>query len=145
MNPRALPARRVAFRFGLAGRRWGEAGPVVLMLHAGGATPWLLAQLVEPLVAAGRQVIALDDPTGPDADDAARVSEYASAAQEAAVELRDLESVVGYGLGAAAAARALAEGLPAERSALLGTDAAVGPDEILDSLLEREASFSLAA
>ncbi len=61
MSPRPLPApRTVAFRFGLTGRRWGESGPAVLMLHAAGGMPWILAQLIEPLVAAGRQVIALD-------------------------------------------------------------------------------------
>ena len=99
MNP-------VAFRFGLTGRRWGSEGPVVLMLHEGRSAPSELARLIEPLVASGHQVIALDDPTDAGADEAERVSEYASAAREAAVELRDLEGVVGHGLGAAAAAQA---------------------------------------
>lgn len=130
-------ARRVAFRFGLSGRRWGDTGPTVLMLHAGDSAPWMLAQLIGPLVAAGRQVIVLDDPTDPLADEASRVAEYASAAQEAAVELRDLESLVGHGLGAAAGAQALAQGLPAERSVLLATDAVASRDEMLDSLLDR--------
>jgi hypothetical protein len=130
-------ARRVAFRFGLSGRRWGDTGPAVLMLHAGDSAPWMLAQLIGPLVAAGRQVVVLDDPTDPLADAASRVAEYASAAQEAAVELRDLESVVGHGLGAAAGAQALAQGLPAERSVLLATDAVASRDEMLDSLLDR--------
>jgi hypothetical protein len=132
-------AQRVAFRFGLTGRRWGDPGPVVLMLHAGRGAPWLPAQLIGPLVAAGRQVIALDDPTDEGADEASRVAEYASAALEAAVELRDLESVVGHGLGAAAGAEALAQGLPAERSVLLGSDAVASRDAMLDSLLDRPA------
>lgn len=96
----------VAFRFGLTGRRWGSEGPVVLVLDDGGAAPGMLERLVGPLVAAGNQVIALDDPTDSEADEAERVSEYASAAREAAVELRNLEGVVGLGLGAAAAAQA---------------------------------------
>lgn len=141
----ASGARRIAFRFGLTGRRWGDTGPVVLMLHAGQWTPWLLAQLVEPLVSAGRQVIALDDPTDATSDDEARVAEYAAAATEASVEIRNLESVIGYGFGAAAAAQALAQGLPADRSVLLATGAAVRPDAILDSLLDRAARLRLAA
>jgi hypothetical protein len=138
-------ARRVAFRFGLSGRRWGDTGPAVLMLHAGDSAPWMLAQLIGPLVAAGRQVVVLDDPTDPLADAASRVAEYASAAQEAAVELRDLESVVGHGLGAAAGAQALAQGLPAERSVLLATDAVASRDEMLETLLGRSAALRLAA
>ena len=90
-------------------------------------------------------MVALDDPTDLGADDAARVAEYAAAAAEAAVELRDLESVVGYGLGAATAAAALTQGLPAERSVLLATGAEADTDEILESLLDREAPLRLAA
>jgi alpha-beta hydrolase superfamily lysophospholipase len=113
----AAGARPIAFRFGLTGRRWGEAGPAVLLLHTGDTLPSALAQLIEPLLASGHQVIALDDPTDAASDPAARVSEYASAAQEAAIELRSLEAVAGHGLGAAAAAQALANGLPAVRLA----------------------------
>jgi pimeloyl-ACP methyl ester carboxylesterase len=141
----ARGAHRVAFRFGLTGRRWGDPGPVVLLLHARGPTPWALAQLITPLLEAGRQVIALDDPTDLAADDEARVAEYAAAAMETSVELRDLESVVGYGMGAAAAAAALAQGLPAERSVLLATGAEADTDGILESLLDRESSMRLAA
>lgn len=146
MSPRPVAdARRVAFRFGLTGRRWGDTGPAVLMLHAGTTTPWTLAQLIPTLVAAGRQVIALDDPTDAAADEADRIGEYASAALEAAVELRALESVVGLGLGAAAAAQALTQGLPVERPVLLAGDATASRDEILDSLLGREPLLPLAA
>lgn len=140
-----MNARRIGFRFGLTGRRWGDAGPVVLLLHAGDSTPRLLAQLIEPLVAAGRQVIALDDPTEAETDPAVRAAEYAAAATEASVEIRDLESVVGYGLGTAAAAQALTQGLPAERSVLLAADARPDVDEIVDSLLDRGTGLQLAA
>ena len=102
----ASGARPVTFRFGLTGRRWGSAGPTVLLLQDDDSTPATLARLVEPLLASGHQVVALDDPTDAAADAAARVDEYAVAALEAAVELPELETVVGQGLGAAAAARA---------------------------------------
>jgi len=101
-----LAARPVAFRVGLTGRRWGNAGPTVLLLQDGESTPTSLAAFLEPLLASGRQVVALDDPTDAGLDEAARVGEYAVAALEAAVELPELESVVGQGLGAAAAAQA---------------------------------------
>ena len=55
-------ARRVSFRFGLSGLRWGESGPVALMLHGWAGRPTQFASLVPPLLAAGRQVIALDAP-----------------------------------------------------------------------------------
>jgi len=136
-------AAGITFRFGLTGRRWGDWGPVVLLLHGRDDEPASFAGLIEPLLAAGRQVIALDDPTaaahsGATVDEAGRVSEFAAAITEAAVEMRELESVVGHGRGAAAAAQALTQGLSAERAVLLGSTGEVEPDDILESLLERE-------
>lgn len=113
-------AQKVTFQFGLTGRRWGVLGPVVLLLHAQGALPPRLEQMIAPLVASGRQVVALDDPTEPGASTAARASEYALAIAEAAVELPQLEAVVSEGLGSAAAARALESGLQVEHALLLG-------------------------
>src|ERR1051325_9513457 len=56
-------ARRVTFRFGLSGLAWGQPGdPVVLMLHGWEGRPTQFAGFVTPLVAAGRQVIALEAP-----------------------------------------------------------------------------------
>ena len=133
--PAATP---VTFRFGLTGRRWGDWGPVVLLLHGHDDEPASFAALIEPLLAAGRQVVALDDPTQEPFDEAARVSEYAAAVFEAAVELRELEAVVGHGRGAAAAAQALGQGLGADRAVLIGSTETVGAEEILGSLLQRE-------
>ena len=133
--PAAAP---VTFRFGLTGRRWGDWGPIVLLLHGHDDEPATFGALIEPLLAAGRQVVALDDPTQEPFDEAARVSEYAAAVGEAAVELRELEAVVAHGRGAAAAAQALGQGLDAERAVLIGSTDTVGAEDILDSLLERE-------
>ena len=99
--------RRISFRFGLTGRRWGEQGPIALLLHGRETAPEALAPLIEPLVAAGQQVIALDDPTDPAADQAARANGFAYAIAEAAVEIRWHELVIADALGAAAAAKAL--------------------------------------
>jgi len=131
-------ARRTTFRFGLTGRRWGDRGPVVLLVHGGQTAPRSFAQLIEPLVASGRQVIALDDPTTESSDEAARTREFAYAIAEAAVEIRELESVLGHGLGADAAALAIKQGLSAERVVLLAPDKAPG-DDILDFLTGRDA------
>lgn len=99
--------RRISFRFGLTGRRWGEHGPIALLLHGRETAPAALAPLIEPLVAAGQQVIALDDPTDPAADQSARANGFAYAIAEAAVEIRWHELVIADPLGAAAAAKAL--------------------------------------
>jgi pimeloyl-ACP methyl ester carboxylesterase len=132
-----VPAAGITFRFGLTGRRWGDWGPVVLLLNGRDDEPASFARLIEPLLAAGRQVIALDDPTSDDiGDEPLRVAEFAAAIGEAAVEMRELESVVGHGRGAAAAAQALTQGLSAERAVLLGSTGEVDADDILDSLLD---------
>ncbi|MGQ0587002.1 MAG: hypothetical protein ACT4PK_07355 [Gammaproteobacteria bacterium] len=89
----------------------------MLLLHGRESAPRRFEQLVEPLVAAGRQVIELDDPTDVEASNDARVAEYAAAISEAAVEIPQLESVLAHGLGAAAAAQALPRGLPVEQLA----------------------------
>jgi hypothetical protein len=112
-------AQRVTFRFGLTGQRWGVIGPVVLLLQAQEAPAARFEQMIEPIVASGRQVIALDDPTTVSDAKAARVAEYALAISEAAVEMPQLEAVVGAGLGSAAAARALEDGLHVEHALLL--------------------------
>lgn len=112
--------QRVMFRFGLTGRRWGLIGPVVLMLQAQEAPAARFEQMIEPIVASGRQVVALDDPTEVSASRNARIDELAAAITEAATEIDQLEAVVSHGLGSAAAARALEHGLHVEHALLLG-------------------------
>ena len=113
-------ARRVSFRFGLSGLRWGERGPVVLMLHGWEGAAQQFRPLVAPLLAAGRQVIALDAPAhrGSPGDEATLMG-FARALGQVAVEVRDLESVVGHSLGAAAVAIALSRGMDAQRAVLV--------------------------
>ena len=99
--------RPIRFRFGLSGRRWGNQGPVVLLLHGRETAPESLAYLIEPLVASGTQVIALDDPTDPAADESARATGFAYAVAEIAAEIGSHEVLVADRIGAAAAAKAL--------------------------------------
>jgi alpha-beta hydrolase superfamily lysophospholipase len=135
-----MNARPITFRFGLTGRRWGERGPVVLLVHGAERAPATFAQLADPLVASGRQVILLDDPTGAGPDGADRVTEFALAIGEAAVEIRELEAVVGHALGAAAVALALKQGLPAERAVLIAADPRVDPAAGIPVLLAPEST-----
>jgi alpha-beta hydrolase superfamily lysophospholipase len=122
---RADLGRRITFRFGLTGTCWGETGPAVLIVHGEAMRPALLRRLVGPLLAAGFQVIELDHPAG-DGLTAERPSPAALALAigEAAVEIRNLDAIVGYGSGAAAALDALADGLPAERAVLVNPQSA---------------------
>lgn len=142
MRPRRLAARdweqaaldsaeRITFRFGLSGLRWGPRdAPVVLMLHGWEGRGSQFRHLIEPLVAAGKQVIALDAPAhGQSPGQEANPVVFAHAALEAAAEIRDLEAVVGHSMGAAALAYALTQGLYAERAVLIA-----GPSRLADVL-----------
>lgn len=113
---------RVSFRFGLSGLRWGPDGaPVVLMLHGWEGRPTQFAHFIAPLLASGRQVIALDGPAhGESAGDEANPIVFAHALLEAAVEIRNLEAVIGHSMGGGAIGYALSLGLRADRVVLLG-------------------------
>jgi len=112
---------RVTFRFGLSGVRWGREGqPAVLLMPGLGGRPAQFTHFIAPLLARGRQVIALDAPAHePALDEEGTQMELAIAMLEAAVEIRELETVIGHSAGAAAAALALTHGLPAERAVLI--------------------------
>lgn len=129
MNAFTAPgARPIAFRFGLAGRRWGQHGPIVLLAHAREAAPRSFAPLIQPLLESGRQVIALDDPTDAANDGPARIEELAVSLAEAAVELPELEAVVAHGVAADAVASAIGfRGLFPARAVLLETSASIEP------------------
>ncbi|HSW12716.1 MAG TPA: alpha/beta fold hydrolase [Solimonas sp.] len=133
MRPRLLPprdwekpaleqAQRIHFRFGLSGLRWGRSGdPVVLMLHGWEGRASQFGRFVAPLLAARRQVIALDAPAhGDSPGEEANPVVFALALMEAAAEIRGLEAVVGHSMGAGALAYALSIGLQVERVVLLG-------------------------
>jgi hypothetical protein len=127
----------VAFRFGLTGRSWGADGPVVLFVRGREHAPAVFAQVITPLVASGRQVVELDDPTTPAPDDV-RIAELAAAIGEVAVELRGLDAIAAYGLGAAATALALTQGLAVDRVVLMASGAQLAPQDVVDSLTGRE-------
>lgn len=126
---------RVGFRFGLSALRWGERdAPVVLMLHGWEGRPTQFAHFIDPLLQAGRQVVALDAPGhGESPGNESNAILFTHALLEAAVEIPNLEAVVGHSMGAGAIGYALSLGLSPQRAVLLG-----GPSS-LRSVLEQYA------
>jgi pimeloyl-ACP methyl ester carboxylesterase len=119
-------AERITFRFGLAGLRWGHSGPVVLAMHGWEGRPTQFACFVEPLLAAGRQVIALEAPAhGRSPGREAHPFAFTEALLEAAAEIKDLESVLGHSMGGSAALYAVSQGLSARRAVTIGSPAAL--------------------
>lgn len=119
-------AEPLTFRFGLTGLRWGGEGPVVLMMHGWSGRPSQFAHFIGPLLAAGRQVVALSAPAhGRSPGREAHPVAFTEALLEAGAELRDIESVVGHSMGGAAAVLAVHRGLPARRVVTLGSPAAM--------------------
>lgn len=119
-------AEPVTFRFGLSGLRWGHAGPVVLAMHGWSGRPTQFAGFIAPLLAGGRQVIALDAPAhGRSPGREAHALNFVEAILEAAGEIKGLESVVGHSMGGAAALYAAHLGLPVQRVATIGAPASL--------------------
>jgi pimeloyl-ACP methyl ester carboxylesterase len=119
-------AERITFRFGLSGLRWGTSGPVVLAMHGWSGRATQFAAFIEPLLANGRQVVALEAPAhGQSPGAEAHVFAFTESILEIAAELRGLESVIGHSMGGSAALHAVHLGLPAERVVTIGAPAAL--------------------
>lgn len=136
-------AERITFRFGLSGLRWGASGPIVLMMHGWQGRPTQFRHLIAPLLAAGRQVIALEAPghgrsPGPESN----VYLFAQALLDAAAELRGVEAVVGHSMGGSAALIAMGEHRYAERAVVIGSPASLARvlERFADSIALPEAA-----
>jgi pimeloyl-ACP methyl ester carboxylesterase len=137
MRPRVNPPRsfesnafdgaeRITFRFGLAGWRWGGPGPIVLALHGWQGRPSQFKHFVKPLLAAGRQVIALEAPAhGRSPGREAHALMFAESLLEAAGELRGIEAVIGHSMGGAAALIALDRQRFTDKAVIIGAPAAM--------------------
>jgi len=99
---------------------WG-AGPSVLLVHGWGGRGAQLGAFVEPLVARGFSVVTFDAP-GHGASDAGQVTipEMTDAILAVAATRGPLAGIVAHSVGAAAATRALYEGLAAGAVVLVG-------------------------
>jgi len=126
-HPALASGAPITFRFGGTGLRWGTRGPVVLAMHGWEGRPTQFSEFIAPLLAAGRQVVAIEAPGhGRTASDGeSSVLRFTEALLEAAAELREVESVLGHSMGGAAALYAVSQGLPATRGVTIGSPAAL--------------------
>lgn len=107
------------------GAVWGRGGPTVYLVHGWAGRREDLDAFVSPLVARGRRVVAFDAPShgtsaaGAFGPRASSLPEFVAALTAVVAEFGTPDALVAHSLGATAAARALADGLPARRVALL--------------------------
>jgi pimeloyl-ACP methyl ester carboxylesterase len=95
---------------------WGD-GPVVLLVHGWGGSRGQLRSFVQPLVAAGHRVVALDAPGHGDSDDGylgagrGTVMEFLEAVEEVAARYGPVGGVVAHSMGTTVTARAVVTGI----------------------------------
>jgi pimeloyl-ACP methyl ester carboxylesterase len=107
----------------VAAWRWGR-GPAVALLHGWGGRAAQLTSFVEPLVARGLSVVALDAPGhGSSGRGRSSAPQFARALRAVADSVGGLRGVVAHSLGAAAVALAMRDGLRVARVVLLAAAA----------------------
>ncbi len=146
-NGRALleRGRRFEVRDGrrrIAAWTWG-IGPVVHLVHGWNGQAAQLGAFVAPLVASGHQVVAHDGPGhGESSGRSSSLVEMADALTAVAAASGHVHAVIAYELGGAAAALAIASGLPVSRATFIATPADAGRCE---AALFQTGSFERAA
>ncbi|WP_034620642.1 alpha/beta fold hydrolase [Cellulomonas sp. URHE0023] len=113
---------------GISGETWGE-GPRVYLVHGWGGHRAQMAAFVEPLVAAGFQVIAYDAPShgasgaGGLGRKRSSLIEMMDAIETVIAAHGHAHAVIGHSLGAAAAALAVLDGTVTDRLVLIAPPA----------------------
>jgi pimeloyl-ACP methyl ester carboxylesterase len=124
---------RVVLPDGLHATAWG-AGPTVLLVHGWEGRGAQLGAFVDPLVAAGYRVVALD---GPAHGDSPGVTTTGPEFARALVATRDvvgpLAAIVGHSFGGFTSLLAVSRGLPTARIVTIGMPASV-PEVLRDFL-----------
>lgn len=119
-------ARRFMFDFQgeqLVGYRFGS-GPKVLLLHGLGGSASQMYAFVQPLVAAGFEVVALDAPAhGESGGSWIAIPRYGAAIAQLAEHEGPMHALIAHSLGAPAATFALRLGLQTERMVFVGAPA----------------------
>jgi pimeloyl-ACP methyl ester carboxylesterase len=132
---RALIARGapLALSNGLRATAWG-AGPIVLLVHGWEGRGAQLGALVDPLVAAGHRVIALDGPAHGDSTGRSTTGpEFAAALETVVRQVGPLAAVVAHSFGGFTSLLAISRGLAAERLVIIAAPSSV--PEVLDDFV----------
>lgn len=132
---RELVARgaRVPLPDGLHATAWG-AGPTVLLVHGWEGRGAQLGAFVDPLVAAGYRVVALDGPAHGDSPGRTTTGpEFAASLAATREAVGPLAAVVGHSFGGFTSLLAASRGLAADRLVTIGSPASV-PEVLRDFL-----------
>lgn len=103
---------------------WGD-GPVVYLMHGWGGWRGQLGAFVEPLLAAGYRVVAVDAPGHGDADPGflgagkGTFVEFMEALDAAGREFGPAAGIIGHSLGSMVVAHVVRDGLPSDRLVLI--------------------------
>lgn len=113
----------LSLRCGLAATVWGkEENPTVLLVHGWQRHRASLGHFVEPLLAAGKCVVAFDAPAhGCSPGKQTNPLEYSQAILAVGKELEHVESIIAHSMGGGATLIALSQGLQAQRIVLLAS------------------------
>jgi pimeloyl-ACP methyl ester carboxylesterase len=110
---------------GLRATAWG-AGPVVLLVHGWEGRGAQLGALVDPLVAAGYRVVALDGPAhGDSSGRSTSAPEFVEALRRTRDVVGPYAAIVGHSFGGFTSLLAVAHGLDAARLVTIGSPSSV--------------------
>lgn len=104
---------------------WGESGPIIYLIHGWGGYRGQFGALVEPLIAGGYRVVALDVPSHGDAGQSrfgagrSLLPDFTDTLNAAVRAFGPAYAIVGHSLGGGAAALAVLDGLSAGRLVLI--------------------------
>jgi pimeloyl-ACP methyl ester carboxylesterase len=115
----------LSLKCGLAATAWGSSeGEPILLVHGWQRQRASLGKFVEPLLAAGKRVVAFDAPAhGDSPGKKTNPLEYAKAILAVGQELGNLDGIVAHSMGGGASLIALSQGLQGERIVLLASAA----------------------
>jgi pimeloyl-ACP methyl ester carboxylesterase len=123
----------VALPGGLSATSWG-AGPTVLLVHGWEGRGAQLGALVDPLVAAGHRVIALDGPAhGDSAGTSTTGPEFAAAISTVRESVGPLSAIVAHSFGGFTSLLAISRGATADRLVIIAAPSSV--PEVLEDFV----------
>jgi len=101
--------------------------PAVVLAHGWGGNAAQMRGFVFPLLSAGYRVVAFDQPAhGVSEGKLSGLPDFADVLAEVAARQGRIQGVIAHSMGGAAAALAVARGLPVRRAVIIGTSMEVG-------------------